>query len=345
MYLKILYRFKKLQIILLSIMFLISAIIFESAFANQSRSIAVSTTVSSIKDVRYLVKSGDTLGGLAEYFGTTVATIKSKNGLQSNMIYVGQVLKIPASCIEYTVVRGDSLYSIANRYKTTVYRIKIFNALKSNTIYVGQSLCVPFSSTNNTVTYITYYVKSGDTSWDLSLRYGIPQSELLKANGLTTSSVLSIGQKLRIPVYKIPIKPTPGPKYGEYLDWWTEAQYVFPIGRVAILRDFITGKTYSIKRTIGANHADCEPMTSQDTAGLKALFGGAFSWNTRAITIETAGRKIAASMSLYPHGIEYIGPNSFNGHFDIHFKNSTRHKDGAIDSSHQAKVKIAAGVR
>ena len=44
-----------------------------------------------------------------------------------------------------------------------------------------------------------------------------------------------------------------------------------------------------------------------------------------AVIIETGGRKLAASMSSMPHGIQYITGNNFNGHFDVHFKNSTRH--------------------
>ena len=43
----------------------------------------------------YTVKSGDTLSGIAAQFGTTVQAIKSLNGLTSNVIHPGQVLKIP----------------------------------------------------------------------------------------------------------------------------------------------------------------------------------------------------------------------------------------------------------
>jgi LysM repeat protein len=43
----------------------------------------------------YTVKSGDTLYGIAQTFGTTVAAIKSLNGLTSNTIHVGLVLRIP----------------------------------------------------------------------------------------------------------------------------------------------------------------------------------------------------------------------------------------------------------
>jgi LysM repeat protein len=43
----------------------------------------------------YTVKSGDTLSGIAAQFGTTVKAIKDLNGLTSNTIHPGQVLKIP----------------------------------------------------------------------------------------------------------------------------------------------------------------------------------------------------------------------------------------------------------
>jgi LysM repeat protein len=43
----------------------------------------------------YTVKAGDTLYGIAQTFGTTVAAIKDLNGLTSNTIHVGRVLLIP----------------------------------------------------------------------------------------------------------------------------------------------------------------------------------------------------------------------------------------------------------
>lgn len=44
----------------------------------------------------YKVASGDTLSEIAEKFDTTVANIKSLNGLKSDLIKVGQSLKVPA---------------------------------------------------------------------------------------------------------------------------------------------------------------------------------------------------------------------------------------------------------
>ncbi len=47
--------------------------------------------------VRYQVRSGDTLWGIARAYGTTVTRIKSTNKLGSNRIYTGQLLEVPVS--------------------------------------------------------------------------------------------------------------------------------------------------------------------------------------------------------------------------------------------------------
>jgi LysM repeat protein len=52
--------------------------------------------VSAPKTVRHLVKRGDTLGGLAAKYGTTVSAIQRANGIKGTMIYDGKSLTIPA---------------------------------------------------------------------------------------------------------------------------------------------------------------------------------------------------------------------------------------------------------
>ena len=99
--------------------------------------------------VEYVVRSGDTLWLLARRFGTTVDAIKNLNGLTSNMLNIGQVLKIPAaagnSSFEYTVRSGDTLWLLARRYGTTVDAIKSLNGLTSDRLDVGQVLLIPRS--------------------------------------------------------------------------------------------------------------------------------------------------------------------------------------------------------
>lgn len=96
---------------------------------------------------KYTVKSGDSLFGIAGKYGTTIATVKSANGLKSDEIRTGQVLEIPldrpASSNWYTVKDGDSLYWIASQYGVTLSALKTANGLRSESIYPGQILTIP----------------------------------------------------------------------------------------------------------------------------------------------------------------------------------------------------------
>ncbi|MEZ5386979.1 MAG: LysM peptidoglycan-binding domain-containing protein [Prosthecobacter sp.] len=56
---------------------------------------STSTTKKSSSGSRYTIVKGDTLYGIARKKGTTVAKLKSANGLKSDLIRPGQVLKIP----------------------------------------------------------------------------------------------------------------------------------------------------------------------------------------------------------------------------------------------------------
>lgn len=308
----------------------------------------------------YTVQSGDTLYRIALKHNTTVNNIKSLNGLTSDAIYSGQKLVLKGTQPStpstqttqttpqtYKIAAGDTLWNISKRFNISIDTIKSVNNLTTDKIYVGQELNLQSNKetpTKPSVSYINYTVKSGDTQWSIAINHGIIVYELQSANGFNNNTSLSIGQNIKVPVHVVPVLETKGEKYGEYLDWWEGAQYVFPINAKAKVTDFETGKSFNIERTTGANHADNEPLTSKDTQIAKDIWGG-YSWKTRAVIIEVDGRKIAGSMSYMPHSIQYITDNNFDGHFDIHFLNSTRHKDGAIDQNHQEMIKVAAGLQ
>ena len=93
----------------------------------------------------YKVVSGDTLYSIAKKYNINVDTLKNYNNLTSNLLSLGQILRIPNTTDNktYKVVSGDSLYSIAKRYNTTVDKIKILNNLESNLLSIGQILKIP----------------------------------------------------------------------------------------------------------------------------------------------------------------------------------------------------------
>lgn len=88
----------------------------------------------------YDVKPGDYLGKIANSYGTSVNDLKRINGLQSDIILVGQRLRVP---VMYAVAPGDTLWELAQTFNSTVQSIKTKNRLTSNHIYVGQKLKIP----------------------------------------------------------------------------------------------------------------------------------------------------------------------------------------------------------
>ncbi len=95
----------------------------------------------------YTVRAGDSLWLIAQRYHTTVDAIRKLNGLTSDLINVGQVLKIPSSqsgpYFEYTVRPGDTLWLLSRRYDTTVEAIKSLNGLTSDMLNIGQVLRIP----------------------------------------------------------------------------------------------------------------------------------------------------------------------------------------------------------
>ena len=116
------------------------------------------------------VKSGETLGGIARRYHTTVTSIKNWNGLRSNTIRVGQRLYIYGAA-------GSGSSSASTKSASQV---------------------VKESNTQSSDGYEIYIVKKGDTLGKIASAHGVSLSKIYSLNNLTSTSKIYPGMKIRI---------------------------------------------------------------------------------------------------------------------------------------------------
>ena len=160
----------------------------------------------------YVVKSGDTLYGIASRFGVNVDDLRRYNNLSGNVLSIGQQLFIPTGQMvddvigtdydTYVVKTDESLFSIASMYGISVDELKRINNLGNDVLFVGQQLLVPTGSDivdSNITNYVDYRIVSGDTLYSIANRYGVSVDELKSLNNLSNNN-LSVGQVIKVPV-------------------------------------------------------------------------------------------------------------------------------------------------
>ncbi len=109
----------------------------------------------------HMVKRSETLSGIADSYGTTLAVLRELNKLKKDGLWVGQRLKLPADktaatvtsitkvktlaqkIVKHKVTQGDTLSSIATHYGISVNALKQANKLKSDVAPLGRMLTIP----------------------------------------------------------------------------------------------------------------------------------------------------------------------------------------------------------
>jgi membrane-bound lytic murein transglycosylase D len=117
---------------------------------------------------RHRVRSGDTLSAIAGTYRTTPAVIRQVNGLPGDTIRAGSWLMVP------TATRSLDQYSLT----------------ASNRLAAKQDRAPPGRSKT------THTVRSGESFWSISRKYGVGMRELAGWNGMAPGDTLSVGRRL-----------------------------------------------------------------------------------------------------------------------------------------------------
>jgi membrane-bound lytic murein transglycosylase D len=193
--------------------------------ARFTEAVAALPPEKRVRVVYHHVRKGDTLGGIADKYGVSIAAVKTANKIRGTLIRPGQDLLITAaptgmsastpttliaareprnSSDKHIVRRGDTLWSIARSHGVTMESIVSSNGLSSDdTLAVGQVLQIPgtatLASTQSDAVETrstTYVVRRGDTLSHIAAKFRVRLSDLLGWNDLNSRSTIKPGQRL-----------------------------------------------------------------------------------------------------------------------------------------------------
>lgn len=168
--------------------------------------------------IEHFVQLGDNLYDIGQLYGVTFQVIRQYNGLWSNSIHEGMVLRIPLTPTDGTrwhiVRRGENPFLIARKYGIDVGLLLLDNKLTSKSIISpGQKLTIrakskskkssPFDS--EVSPRIDYRIRRGDTLDRIATRWHTSPDKLCQLNRLNGSQIIA-GQTLLIAnaeLYKI----------------------------------------------------------------------------------------------------------------------------------------------
>jgi LysM repeat protein/murein endopeptidase len=160
----------------------------------------------------HAVKPGETLGGIAKKHGCTLKQLKRSNRLKSDLIKVGQTLKLTKCTgqegkgaptlkpVKHIVVKGDTLSAIAATYGASAKAIRKRNKLKGDTVRMCKILTIAPGKKVEERTRERYTVGAGDTLDRIARRYRTTMQEIecLNPRLRKNPNLLRIGDRLKL---------------------------------------------------------------------------------------------------------------------------------------------------
>ena len=143
--------------------------------------------------ITYVVKNGDNLGFISEWYGVGLSDLRYWNNIYRNTIHIGQKLTVyvdPAKAERYSKVNSMS-FTEKQRMKGNVTA----TASGASTA----SAAITSVSALSDGEYEFYTVRYGDTVWDIAKKFDdVSATEILRMNNISDASRIQVGQKLRI---------------------------------------------------------------------------------------------------------------------------------------------------
>ncbi len=141
----------------------------------------------------------------------------------------------PPGWLPYIVQPGDTLDGLALRYRKTSAEISQANCLVTTGLLPGMVVYLPPVPTRTPIpcgappTWVIYIIQHGDTLYHLGQVYGIPYTDIVRANCLT-STVLRTGQRLYVPPWatRTPSPTIPGMPSDTPIATWTDIPSITP---------------------------------------------------------------------------------------------------------------------
>ena len=181
-----------------------------------------------IQWVQHKVKSGESVGGIAQKHNISTASLKQANKLTSNKIRAGMKLLIPLSSGKnavnpsisskqlaakkkvkskkkktHTVKAGDTWWDLAKAYNVSIKSLTKWNGKSAkDTLRLGQKLIIltqnKRASSSKKAKSINYKIKGGDSLWAIARKFNVHVSQVREWNGMSDRTLLKPGQNLTI---------------------------------------------------------------------------------------------------------------------------------------------------
>lgn len=181
---------------------------FEQALSTNSE-------LFDIQWIRHKIKTGDSLGVIAEQYKTTRKAIKKLNGMKNSQIRAGKTLLIPvpthyADAFRstkqtprysgpkkiHTVQPGQSIWSIARYYNISTRTLCHWNNIGVRTpLRKGQQLEI---RSGKYAFSIKHRLNKGESLWHVAQKYNVTTHELIRWNSVKKSKTLQPGTLLTV---------------------------------------------------------------------------------------------------------------------------------------------------